>query len=979
MKTLDEAYEAFQILHNEISSDQGNIITEEDAKLKIITRILTECLSWQFPDIGTERKHDNGFSDYLISTNTQNCLIVEAKRIGHVLVNVTDKAVQKNLKLNGPGLKSCDEGISQAASYAQPLGAPVAILTDGEAWVIFKTSTPGENYKEKQAFVFPSLQAVSAKFSMFYDLISKNAFATKTYNQLFDELHHSRALLTSPLVAPISSFQNIRLQRSQLAFALEPVFDNFFSRMTGEDDADLILECFVETKESRIADHSLEKMTARVLGNIDSQSSDVSTQLSKYISNAIELEAGESVFIVGPTGSGKSTFIDRFFKKTLEDEARSKCFPVRLNFLEASGNESAAILWATNNLIQQYENLLYKNGNPSWDELRGLYFSEYKQMSTGFYAKLYQNDKDKFYEKFSDFMASQIQDNREDYLHKLLYHVIYSLKKLPILIVDNSDEFPADFKERVFQFAQSIRVKVKHCIVMFPITDKSAWSFTKTDIYGIYQSKSFFLPTPPPREIFRKRISYLKEMLIQNDSDLNKTNYFSGRGIKISIPDLSNFATVIEDSFVNDEYSSRILGELSNYNIRRTLRLARRIITSPVFKIDDLVMAYASGAPTYLKQSKFLNALLKGDYKFFNKKDTDATEIIPIFQIEKKIRQSPLLKLRILSLLEATHNTASNVDDRHLPYENLSQYFQSLSCSESAIDEATKSLMSSNLIEPFDPSTTGLEGGQKLAINFSGRLHCRLARSNKIYFEQMALTTEIIDTDIASTIFSTYESSANRELKLAKVRTIFANYLIEKDNLELSTPKARPQYECQNELLTDIKSFITIEQEETSDRFDLVDNTDSKTAPIHHAVLATVDFFNFSKAFGFVDVPELGERYYINLETVRKSRLTTLNDGDDILCDIGPSAKGKGSEVTLIHDLQTIPDEIQIVQCEIVRLVSERLFGFVSVFGNNDDALFHFSLLPEEDWGKFKIGTKFNAEVRTKRGLLQVRKIDCFI
>ena len=76
-------------------------------------------------------------------------------------------------------------------------------------------------------------------------------------------------LLTQELEAPIRE-DDIKLNlKSSLAFDLDEVFSTFFTNLTGEADEDLLIECFVETKESRIADFSLEKMTARALGNLD--------------------------------------------------------------------------------------------------------------------------------------------------------------------------------------------------------------------------------------------------------------------------------------------------------------------------------------------------------------------------------------------------------------------------------------------------------------------------------------------------------------------------------------------------------------------------------------------------------------------------------------------------------------------------------------------------------------------------------------
>ena len=99
--------------------------------------------------------------------------------------------------------------------------------------------------------------------------------------------------------------------------------------MQGEEDPNLLVDCFVETKESRLADFSLDKMTRQVLGNITPDDRDGDSELSALIDRHVHQEHGETVFIVGPTGSGKTTFLERFFKKTLSPQVRRHVVPLR--------------------------------------------------------------------------------------------------------------------------------------------------------------------------------------------------------------------------------------------------------------------------------------------------------------------------------------------------------------------------------------------------------------------------------------------------------------------------------------------------------------------------------------------------------------------------------------------------------------------------------------------------------------------------
>ena len=345
MSTLDEALTNFNRVQSDVSDNDQNIITEEDTKFQIISRILVESLGWQHAAIQAEQRHDNGFSDYVINDLEKPRLLLEAKRVGLLNIKVANQNQSRTLKLNGPALSNARSGIVQATSYASPHGIPIAVLTDGLTWIIFKPHVTGEHFLDKEAFVFPSLFAIKADFSIYFDLLSKDSIREKRHTLLFDRVHNPRILVTRPLTAAIGDSEINRLRKSDIAFDLDRVFDTFFSRMRGEQDPDLLIECFVETRESRIADFSLEKMTRQVLGNVAPENQDVDQQLSQFIGQTVQQDEGESVFIIGPTGSGKTTFLERFFKKTLPPHIRRKVEPLRVKFfLDASGEPSTILI-----------------------------------------------------------------------------------------------------------------------------------------------------------------------------------------------------------------------------------------------------------------------------------------------------------------------------------------------------------------------------------------------------------------------------------------------------------------------------------------------------------------------------------------------------------------------------------------------------------------------------------------------------------
>ncbi|MCT8266861.1 cold shock domain-containing protein [Afifella sp. JA880] len=958
MAEIDESYEIAKAIFEGASKDLANIKSEEDAKLKIITRVLTDALGWGFEDISAEHHNENGFSDYIVSDGDHDAFVVEAKKVGVIGITTHALTMQK-YKISGPALKEAARGIAQAAAYASPLGIQLGVLTDGVTWVVFLPHIPGGRYQEKQAIVFPTFESVLNDFNVFYELISKTECRKNTYKIIFDNIHENRLVQTASLV-PAIPLSEIHVQpKSALAFDLEGVFAKFFSNLAGDDDPDLLINCFVETRESRVADFSLERITANVLGNLEPAEKPVDEGLHSVIETTIEAGTGQTVFIVGPSGAGKSTFLDRFFKKTLPPLIRSRCVVISINALDATGDPTTAIPSMTNRVISLIEDNIFTDGIPEWDNLLGLYHLEYLKRLKGVDADLYAADKPAFKRKFAGIVEDLVENDREGYLLKLLRDVVSNRNKLPIFVVDNTDEFDISYKEKVFQYFQSLSRSAKFCLLIFPVTDKSAWSFSKTDIFNIYSSKSFFLPTPSPREVFRKRVDYLKDKINTQSKEKTESQYLVGQGIKLKITDLSAFASVVENIFVDQGYSSKRVGELSNYNMRKTLKLSKRVITSSVLGIDDIVKSYFSGEIVTPSAEKFMNALLKGDYSHFRRDDDH--EIFPMFEVDINIRQSPLIHLRILILLRDAHIKASEETDRHINVKSIYSYFDLMSFSEVAVEKSLIYLLESKLIEPFDLSMKGYSQDQRIAITHSGLAHVDLAMANSTYFEQMALTTRITNADVAAQIRGAYHENLSLQEKMENVRRLFATYLIDED-LRFGAVPDRAEFALQRTLVEDVRA-------RWCSRF--IDVPILGDANVAEGVIATVEKFDHSKGFGFASVEGLQEDAFLHIR-VADSAGFDVHDGDDLLCDLSKNAKGY--YISAIHDVVTPPSKI--FTGRITRLFNERGYGFVYVPELGADAFFHYSIFDRDVQSNLSEGMTLNFEVKTDaQGRHQVRKL----
>lgn len=959
---LDSSIEAFRSIIQDVEQNAGSQITsEEDSKVRIITRVLTEVLGWNFSDIGSERKHDSGFSDYLVSNVGEPEFVLEAKRLGILEIETKKRSEVRRLKISGPALRGSVDGIQQAARYANDLGLPLAVVSDGFNWIVFKPLIPKKDYKEFECFVFPSLEAIESDFAIFYELLAKEAVVENLHRAYFDNLHETRLEFTRSLKAAVEPSDIKLLQRGTLSSDLDSVFAKFFSKLTGADDANMLVECFVESNESRIADFALEKITAKILGEISNPPQGVASELNQLIESAVAVDRGQTVFLVGPTGAGKSTFLERFFSKTLPNSLRQRCLVMRINCLDSTGNDETFQTWMTEALISAIQSQIYMDGHPTYDELRGLYHSEYLRRSRGVWSHTYKRDKDEFKEKFGDFLEEQISAGREDYLFKLLKDLVVNRKRMPIIVVDNTDEFPLKYKEELFQFVHAIRRHANYGLLIFPLTDKSAWTLSKTDIYGIYTPRSFFLPTPSPREVFRKRIAYIQKILAESRDKASRGRYLTSQGISISVPDLGKFAEILEYVFVNQDYTSKMIGQLSNYNIRRTLDLSRRVMTSPVFDVETLVASYVTGKSISDNFYKFMNALLKGNHEFYRYPDHEVLH--PIFNINGKYDLSPLLKLRILKLLKERLDSATSVDEKHMKVSSIVSYFDACGVPELYTEETLVTLLESQLVEPFDATSRNINSSLLIALTVSGSTHLRLACENTVFFEQLALTTPITDHDLASRIIDVYRSERDYFERLAIVRNLFVEYLVREDRSRFSFPASQIQYESQARLADELQATFKTEISESSES-----QPDLATGPelVEEGVFAVVDRFLVGNGYGFVNIENGETGVFIHAEVLKNNNETySISDGDKLLCDVSRGEKGLFVSAVYDHEIDM---DITTSSCSIVRIFPEREYGFVSVSAIGDDAFFHFSVFEPADINKLTDGFIFNAEVKRSAG-----------
>jgi hypothetical protein len=747
----------------------------------VLDRILFEVLARKYEAVFTEPPTVSGYIDYLLTIGERRgAMIIEAKKVG--LLKPASKSNElMHVALSGPVVKPLLPGINQAMRYAMENGVAVAAVTDGSTWLFFKASRiDGKPPLAGKGVLFPSLKTVAENFAKFAELLGPAAVIDRRHLAHLNEAEGLTVAEAEQQFFVLDPSDARMRQRDPLASDAALLFSQFFSRLSDEQDREMLRDCFVETSESRKADMELEKIIQRVLNNIASIDTGQGGALQAELERTMTSRRSETVLLIGNKGAGKSTFVDRFFNQVLPLRLRQKCAVARVDLEDYHGDPKSIVSWAILQLRTILEKRVCASDPPSYDELQGIFFSEYQRWSVGSRKHLYETDKAEFKNQFGMHMEARREQHPDEYVRMLLDWASRGHQKLPCLIFDNTDQFPPEIQDMVYQLAHSFESAAPVFNVV-PITDRTVWRLSKAGALQSYSSRSFYLPVPDAKEIISRRVDFLKLKIKAAPSAAK--SYFSRKGFQVEVNDLAILAEAVGKVFVDNDYVSGLIGRLGNFDIRRMLRLAERIFLSPELKIDDIIKSKFGGDSVTTDRFRTHRALIKGEYDRFSEGENEF--ISNVFQTNAQRPESPLLAYYILWLLRQKLNSVrdDNVENRHWLAAELCQIFEGCGVAEELVMNSINRLYARRLIEALDPNTKQISIADKVAIKESGLAHIELVLNSTVYVEQMALVTGL------SELFVRDEIRRNmQQAHLNDVRESFLRYIIKIDTGRVGIP-----------------------------------------------------------------------------------------------------------------------------------------------------------------------------------------------
>lgn len=516
-----EFHEAEANLHNLIDwynqHVDDNSRNEATTRLNLIDRLLFECLGWEHEDCQAEERIGGKYIDY--SFRCPECLfILEAKREGiYFELPLGTQSLKHDIGFFSRHARYVGKAIKQAVEYCQAHGTLYGAVCNGHQLIAFIGSrTDGLPPLSGRVLVFDSLQKISDNFLFVWQCLSKQGITSR---RLSTELADKIVIpIPDKLSARITIFPGFK-QRNALQTELQILSDLFVEDIArlGEtrEENDFLRHCYCKSGAlSQYAMLSKEILQARYSALFQKLSEGPSLSpatTKKGLDPALlaEILSGRPILLIGDVGVGKTIFIKHLYQIEAPD-VFTETVVIYIDFGSHPELETDLETFMMSEIrIQLLEN--YKIDIEERNFVRSVFHLDLERFAKGIYGDIKNTAPDTFRKHEIEYIQERL-NNKDEYMRLCLNHIQKGRKKQIVLFLDNIDQRPGEFQERLFLIGQTI-AKSWPVTVFISLRPETFYRSRVTGTLDAYHHRAFTIGPPRVDEVITKRLEYGIELM----------------------------------------------------------------------------------------------------------------------------------------------------------------------------------------------------------------------------------------------------------------------------------------------------------------------------------------------------------------------------------------------------------------------------------------------------------------------------------
>lgn len=739
---------------------------EADTRLKIINDVLYGILGWTHPDVhAEERVSEDGattWADYTLRTG-MTAIVIEAKKIGIQFSEVpnTRRAQLKGKFVTG----ATGEAIQQAREYARKLSIPFAVVTNGDAWIIFPaTRTDQVKFSDSSAIIFPSLRsAIEHDFAEFYDLLSRSAVINGSLeNELLGRIENQIEDRRLNRFFP-TGFS--RISRHSLYPLIEDAIVTAFSEDIVNEDPILLERMYVKTPDrirfdSRVKVHISKRDTVATKAPL--RGIRETGKVTSLISDAGKRARPLAMLVLGQVGAGKTTFLEYTRKVSAAELFKadgSKPYPrwFYIDFRSFSKGEKPLdfIVSAlreqitSDDFLSDYDRCLrhaYK------DEIEGLFRGP---------LFLLKDDEAERRRRITQLLMDDYEKT-QPYVEKVLRYVAQNTAVF--LVIDNMDQFEDEgIQADIFADGMAVAQKMRSNLVC-AMREATYVANRSSPVFDAYDFDPITIESPLIEAVLARRFFVSRQLLEDVSGKFTAEN-----GAEVTVDSLSKVIDLVQSSVLGTAIGN-LIEVLSTSDVRLALRMTRQFLQSGWTASGKALRIYQSTGKYVMPQHEALRAIMLGtQQQYFEEHSVLGNP----FDSRLAKTEAQLLRLYVLT---AAVNMSSDAAFRHVEGTEIQKHLRDLGFGDAITMKVLEDLCIHRFLHTSSHSKPSFESNY--IVTRLGAYVVRYFLSDMMFLENVMMDTFIADTaawdglkEQTSSIYT--ERDIIQKLKKRKERVIY--------------------------------------------------------------------------------------------------------------------------------------------------------------------------------------------------------------
>ena len=420
------------------------------------------------------------------------------------------------------------------------------------------------------------------------------------------------------------------------------------------------------------------------------------------------------LLVLGKIGSGKTTFIHRFFNVVLDKGDRDRIKWFYINFKDAPTETSEIRSFLLKNILKQF-------------------IINHKDLVETISKKMRM-----------DKISATVEDVSR------LFLVLKYENFIPSLIIDNVDQHKFDspeFHQKVFLEANSLTKELR-TITIITLREESYYTSKKYGVFDAFNLEPYQINPPDFRKLLLARLKYSIGKLHSKDSILFKT-LCSHLEYQQHSDELKDFLEIVKET-INQSYRrsvSRFVSSTSGGDMRRALELFERFLVSGNTKVKEILDVKKKYGSYTIAEHQFVKSIVLNNLRYYSQ---GPSYLMNLFDFNSQILSSHFLKLRILKYAELLVGNDSSIGEGFVSINQLLKDASDVDISPEAIEDALIKLAEYGLILLNTRSRKNLENASHFILTDCGNYYLNVLIKRFSYIDLVLADTPIADQDLVN-------------------------------------------------------------------------------------------------------------------------------------------------------------------------------------------------------------------------------------